>query len=277
MLQIVAHADGRTDASRSPAAPATGAPAPAAPGRTPAATREAARAAAGGRAATAGCRCATSAAGAKNAVNKLSNRLQSGDLECRENGSNCPARSCMCSRTGFVVQTTKGAVLADLTPHGAEAVRAPDRSRCGAGRRAKPSELKVTRFACGGDSVTIAYKKKHGHDHHPPADPARRPSRRARCRVRADGHTTSQAQATSEIHGRRNGQDYELHVEVGRGEIRRRRLVGGDHAALRMLASTSADRCRTGGRSRNKAGFGRIRSPGRADRSALLRSEEDRR
>lgn len=129
----------------------------------------------------------------------------------------------------FVVQTTKGAVLADLTPHGAEAVRLRIGADVELEGEQKPSELKVTRFACGGDSVTIAHKKKHGHDHHPPADPAAAIEAARAAGFEPTG-TPRRKPKHFEIHGRRNGQDYELHVELG-GRIRKARLVGADHEA----------------------------------------------
>jgi hypothetical protein len=36
----------------------------------------------------------------------------------------------------------------------------------------KPSELKVSRFTCGSQSVEIEHEKEHHHDHHGPADPS---------------------------------------------------------------------------------------------------------
>lgn len=129
----------------------------------------------------------------------------------------------------LVVQTAKGAVLADLTPHGAEAVRLRIGADVELEGEQKPSELKVTRFACGGDSVTIVHKKKHGHDHHPPADPAAAIEAARAAGFEPTG-TPRRKPKHFEILGRRNGQDYELHVELG-GRIRKTRLVDVDHEA----------------------------------------------
>src|ERR1700742_4262599 len=68
----------------------------------------------------------------------------------------------------FVVETAKGAVLADVTPHGAEAVTLRPGAEVTLEGEMKPSELKVFRFTCEGKSTTIEHKKKHRdhHDHH---------------------------------------------------------------------------------------------------------------
>lgn len=125
----------------------------------------------------------------------------------------------------FVVQTAKGAVLADVTPHGAELVDLRVGAEVELEGEMKPSELKVSRFTCNGKGVVIAHKKKPGHDHHPSADPAA-----AIQSVRAAGYEPIGAPSRKpkhfEIHGRRNGLDYELHVEL-EGRIRKANLIGG--------------------------------------------------
>ncbi|TWB90642.1 hypothetical protein FBZ93_114203 [Bradyrhizobium macuxiense] len=127
----------------------------------------------------------------------------------------------------FVVETSGGAVLADLTPHGAEAVTLRIGANVDLEGEMKPSELKVTRFACAGERVTIEHKKKHGHDHHPPVDPAAAIEAARAAGFEPTG-TPRRKPKHFEIQGRRNGQDYELHVELG-GRIRKARLVGDDH------------------------------------------------
>lgn len=129
----------------------------------------------------------------------------------------------------FVVETSKGAMLADLTPHGAEVVRLRIGANVDLEGEMKPSELKVTRFACEGESVTIEHKKKPGHEHHPPADPAAAIEAARAAGFEPTG-TPRRKPKHFEIQGRRNGQDYELHVELG-GRIRKARLVGDDDEA----------------------------------------------
>lgn len=129
----------------------------------------------------------------------------------------------------FVVQTAKGAVLADLTPHGADLVKLRIGADVDLEGEMKPSELKVTGFACNGDRVTIEHKKKPDHTRHEPADPTT-----ALEAARAAGFepigTARRKPRHFEIQGRRNDQDYELHVELD-GRIRKARLVGDDHEA----------------------------------------------
>lgn len=127
----------------------------------------------------------------------------------------------------FVVQTPRGAVLADVTPSGVDIVKLRIGADVELEGEQKPSELKVTRFACDGASVEIEHKKKHDHDHHGPADP-----QVAIKAARAAGFEPigrpRRKPKHFELQGRRNGQDYELHVELG-GRIRKARLVSDGH------------------------------------------------
>jgi hypothetical protein len=129
----------------------------------------------------------------------------------------------------FVVQTQRGAVLADVTPHGMDIVKLRIGADVELEGEMKPSELKVVRFTCDGASIEIEHKKKHDHDHHEAADPEV-----AVGAARAAGFEPTGAPRRKpkhfEIQGRRNGQDYELHVELG-GRIRKARLVGDGHDA----------------------------------------------
>jgi hypothetical protein len=129
----------------------------------------------------------------------------------------------------FVVQTPRGAVLADVTPHGVDIVTLRIGADVELEGEQKPSELKVVRFTCDGASVEIEHKKKHEHHHHEPADPEV-----AIGAARAAGFEPigkpRRKPKHFEIQGRRNGQDYELHVELG-GRVRKARLVGDGHQA----------------------------------------------
>lgn len=129
----------------------------------------------------------------------------------------------------FVVQTAKGAMLADLTPHGADRVKLRIGADVELEGEMKPSELKVTRFACDGASVTIEHKKKPHHAHHEPADPAI-----AIAAARAAGFEPTGKPRRKpkhfELDGRRNGRDYELHVELG-GRIRKAHPIDDNEAA----------------------------------------------
>jgi hypothetical protein len=129
----------------------------------------------------------------------------------------------------FVVQSPDGAVLADLTPHGAELVDLQIGAAVELEGEMKPSELRVTRFRSEGRSVTIEHKKKPDHKHHKPADP-----KVALEAVRAAGFDPSGTPRRKpkhfEIDGRRDGKDYELHVELD-GRIRKTRPANEDAAA----------------------------------------------
>jgi hypothetical protein len=129
----------------------------------------------------------------------------------------------------FVVTTARGAILADLTPHGAAQVSLHIGDDVTLDGELKPSELKVTRFTCRDKSVSIDHKKHHpdhrGHHngHHPHADPAV-----ALAAARDAGFETAGEPQRKpkhfEILGRRNGEWSELHVELD-GHIRKSKPV----------------------------------------------------
>jgi hypothetical protein len=125
----------------------------------------------------------------------------------------------------FVVQTSHGAVLADVTPKGLEqfALRVGDDVSLSG--ETKPSELKVSQFNCGGRTFSIAHKKKphEHHDHHAPAEP-----RIALKAARAAGFETvgepRRKPKHFEVLGRREKQLTELHIELD-GHIRKMKPV----------------------------------------------------
>jgi hypothetical protein len=63
----------------------------------------------------------------------------------------------------FVVETSKGPVLADLTPHGSEKITLQIGNHVTLEGEMKPSELKVSHLTCNGKSVRIEHKKTHDH------------------------------------------------------------------------------------------------------------------
>jgi hypothetical protein len=121
----------------------------------------------------------------------------------------------------FVVQTSDKAVLADLTPKGAEqiALRIGDEVKLTG--EMKPTELKVTRFTCGDTTTEIEHKKKH--EEHGDADP-----RQALQAARAAGFDTvgepRRKPKHFEVLGRRNKELIELHIELD-GHIRKTKPV----------------------------------------------------
>eukprot|EP01035_Chromulina_nebulosa_P054172 gene54172-74158_t len=122
----------------------------------------------------------------------------------------------------FVVETSHGAVLADLTPKGLEqhALRAGDEVSLSG--EMKPSELKVSRLTSGKTTITIEHKKKP-HEHHTPGEP-----RDALKAARAAGFEPlgepRRKPKHFEVLGQRNHELTELHIELD-GHIRNTRPV----------------------------------------------------
>jgi len=124
----------------------------------------------------------------------------------------------------FVVETSHGTVLADLTPHGAEqhAVRVGEVVSLSG--EMKPSELKVSRLTAGKTTITIEHKKKP-HDHHPHAEPddAIKAARDAGFEPLGQPRRKPRH---FEVLARRNRQLTELHIELN-GNIRKMKVVEG--------------------------------------------------
>ena len=127
----------------------------------------------------------------------------------------------------FLVETPKGAVLADVTPHGAEVVKLRIGAEVELEGERKPSELKVVRFTCNGQSVEIEHKKKHEHHHHEAADP-----KIAIGSARAAGFEPigepRRKPKHFEVLGLRDGRHSELHIELD-GRIRKTKPVDDQH------------------------------------------------
>ena len=117
----------------------------------------------------------------------------------------------------FVVQAAGEAMLADLTPDGAEQVRLRIGDEVQLTGEMKPTELKVSSFTSGANKVTIAHKKKH--EAHVQADPRQalkaaheagyQPLGEPRCKPKH-----------FEVLGRRDKELTELHIELD-GHIRK--------------------------------------------------------
>lgn len=122
----------------------------------------------------------------------------------------------------FVVETSRGAVLADLTPGGAEqhALRIGDDVNLWG--EMKPSELEGAQLTAGKTTIVIEHKKKP-HDHRPHAEP----SDAMRAARDAGFEPLGQPRRKPkhfEVLGRRNGQLTELHIELT-GNIRKMKPV----------------------------------------------------
>ena len=122
----------------------------------------------------------------------------------------------------FVVQTSQGPILADITPKGLEQVELHVGDNVELLGEQKPSELKVIRFTGAGRTIHVEHKKKH-HEHYGDADPT--DALRA---VKAAGFATRGAPRRKpkhyEVLGERDARFTELHVELD-GRIRKTKPV----------------------------------------------------
>jgi hypothetical protein len=122
----------------------------------------------------------------------------------------------------FVVETSQGAMLADLTPHGAEQHAVHVGDEVGLQGEMKPSELKVSRLTAGKTAITIEHKKKP-HDHHPHAEPG--DAMKAACDAGFEPLGQPRRKPKHfEVLGRRNHRLTELHIELN-GNIRKMKPV----------------------------------------------------
>lgn len=122
----------------------------------------------------------------------------------------------------FVVETSQGAVLADLTPKGAEQHPLRVGETVSLSGEMKPSELKVSRLTAGKTIITIDHEKKP-HDHHPHAEPADAIKAARRAGFEPLGEPRRKPKHF-EVLGRRDHQLTELHIELN-GNIRKMKPV----------------------------------------------------
>jgi len=134
----------------------------------------------------------------------------------------------------FVVETENGAILADVTPHGLDSVTLRKGRDVTLEGEMKPTELKVDRFTCDGETTRIEHDKHHhgpGHHHHEPADPEV-----ALGSAREAGYTPLAAPRRKpkhfEVLGKRNGSFVELHIELD-GHIRKSKPADPDEPKWR--------------------------------------------
>jgi hypothetical protein len=141
----------------------------------------------------------------------------------------------------FVVQTARGAILADVTPKGLHQISLHQGDDVSLEGEQKPSELKVTRFTRDGKTIRIEHKEKHHGRDHPPADPAIVLKSARTAGFEPIGEPRRKPRHF-EVLGRRHGELFELHIELD-GHIRKTKSAAGDDpkwdAAL-TPASTSA-------------------------------------
>ncbi len=129
----------------------------------------------------------------------------------------------------FVVQTTKGAILADITPKGGEQIALKVGDTVTLEGEQKPSELKVSKLTRGRKTVRIEHKKKPHHDdhhHHAPADPAIVLKAAKAAGYKPIGQPRRKPKHF-EVLGRRDGRFTELHIELD-GHIRKTKPATAD-------------------------------------------------
>ena len=126
----------------------------------------------------------------------------------------------------FVVQTARGAILADVTPKGLDQVSIRQGDEVSLEGEQKPSELKVTRFTRDGKTVRIEHEKKHHEKDHPPADPAIVLKSARTAGFEPIGEPRRKPRHF-EVLGRREGALFELHIELD-GHIRKTKPGAGD-------------------------------------------------
>ena len=147
----------------------------------------------------------------------------------------------------FVVETGQGAVLADLTPRGAEQHALRVGEVVSLSGEMKPSELKVSRLTAGNTTITIEHKKKpHDHGAHGEPGDAMKAARDAGFEPLGQPRRKPKH---FEVLARRNHRLTELHIELN-GNIRKMKPVeGGDPKwsdALRQPACNACGRSRRG-------------------------------
>jgi hypothetical protein len=137
----------------------------------------------------------------------------------------------------FVVETSQGAKLADLTPDGAEQYAVRIGEIVSLAGEMKPSELKVSRLTAGNTTITIEHKKKP-HHHHPHAEPADAMKAARDAGFEPLGQPRRKPKHF-EVLGRRDHRLTELHVELN-GNIRKMNPVeGGDPKWSEALQQTA--------------------------------------
>ena len=121
----------------------------------------------------------------------------------------------------FVVETGHGAVLADLTPRGAEQHALRIGEVVSLSGEMKPSELKVSQLTIGKTTIMIEHKKPH--DHHTHGEPGDA----IKAALDAGFEPLGQPRRKPkhfEVLGRRDRQLTELHIELN-GKIRKLKPV----------------------------------------------------
>ncbi|MCX7321149.1 MAG: hypothetical protein NT113_17245 [Hyphomicrobiales bacterium] len=121
----------------------------------------------------------------------------------------------------IVVETSKGAVLADVTPKGLEQHQLRIGDQVELAGEMKPSELKVLKLTSGKTTIEIAHKKPH--DDHPHAEPGEAIKAARKAGYEPLGEPRRKPKHF-EVLGRCDDKLTELHIELD-GHIRKEKPV----------------------------------------------------
>ena len=131
----------------------------------------------------------------------------------------------------FVLQTARGAILADLTPEGLPLAQLRVGDEISISGEMKPSELKVRQFTLRGKTMRVPEKKHHHHDHHHSHDDDADPRRVLKAARDAGFETVGEPRRKPkhfEVLGKRGSEWSELHIEFD-GHIRKTKPVHDNH------------------------------------------------
>jgi hypothetical protein len=149
----------------------------------------------------------------------------------------------------FVLETADGKYLADLTPHGADAVQLKAGDEIAIDGEQKPSELKVLKLERAGQTFVIAHKppkhEKPGHHgpdhhahHHPEADPliAKKAVKSAGYQVIGEPRRKPKH---FEVLGKKGKSYQELHVELDGSIYKEKPIPAHDHKWQTEIAAAN--------------------------------------
>jgi hypothetical protein len=124
----------------------------------------------------------------------------------------------------FVLITSDGPVLADISPHAPETVRLTPGAKVKITGERTPSEIKVHLFQSGtGETIEIPHKSKKKHSHNGNGDPE------VAVKAAFDAGYIVEGEAKRkpkhfELRAIRNGHHYDLHIMLN-GDIRKEILI----------------------------------------------------
>jgi hypothetical protein len=140
----------------------------------------------------------------------------------------------------FVLETAAGKCLADLTPHGADAVQLKAGDEIVIDGEQKPSEVKVVKLERAGRTFVIAHKppKHEKPDHHSEPDPSI-----AKTAVKSAGYKVigepRRKPKHFEVLGKKGKSYQELHVELDGSICKEKPVPANDHKWQTEIAAAN--------------------------------------